>query len=97
MLRADPTSRRDASDRAERLEGEIPSPIDLPRGCYLASRCPYVRDRCREEPQVLQEVGPGHLARCWRMASGDLTEAEIEETKARRRALVVPPAPAPDA
>jgi oligopeptide/dipeptide ABC transporter ATP-binding protein len=97
VLQADPTVRRDATDRAERLEGEIPSPIDLPRGCYLASRCPYVRERCREEPQVLETVGPGHLARCWRMVSGDLTEAEIEETKARRRALGAPPAPVTEA
>ena len=29
------------------LKGEIPSPINLPTGCFLASRCPFVDDRCR--------------------------------------------------
>src|SRR3989475_5629636 len=29
------------------LRGEIPSPINLPKGCYLASRCPFADDRCR--------------------------------------------------
>jgi oligopeptide/dipeptide ABC transporter ATP-binding protein len=86
VLLPDPTRRRDASDRGERLEGEIPSPIDLPRGCYLASRCPYVRERCLDEPQQLHEVEQGHLARCWRMVEGDLTETEIERVRAERHA-----------
>ena len=63
--------RRNLSDRGERLEGEIPSPIDLPKGCYLASRCPYVRDRCRAEPQELRRRGTrGHRVRCWRDRRG---------------------------
>ena len=37
-----------------RLEGEIPSPIDLPKACYLAGRCPLVQARCRER---MPEVG----------------------------------------
>jgi oligopeptide/dipeptide ABC transporter ATP-binding protein len=82
----DPRLRRSAEKRAERLRGEIPSPIDLPEACYLASRCPYVRDRCRAEPQELRPVstadGP-HQARCWRMTEGDLTADEIETVRAR--------------
>ncbi|MEA2292139.1 MAG: peptide/nickel transport system ATP-binding protein [Solirubrobacteraceae bacterium] len=81
----DPRRRRSDEARAERLHGEIPSPIDLPQGCYLASRCPYVRDRCRTEPQVLRPVegDAGHRARCWRVVEGDLTAAEIEAARAR--------------
>lgn len=56
----------------ERLAGEIPSPIDLPVGCYLASRCPYVRDRCQTEPQELGPTHDGRLVRCWRVLEGDL-------------------------
>ena len=59
------------------LSGEIPSPIDLPKGCYLASRCPEVRDRCHGEAQVLQDSDSGgHLVRCWRAIAGELTGTE---------------------
>jgi oligopeptide/dipeptide ABC transporter ATP-binding protein len=72
-LTPDPERRRVDRAVADRLEGEIPSPIDLPRGCYLASRCPHVRERCRAEPQALQPIeAPEHLARCWRAAKGEL-------------------------
>ena len=49
------------------LQGEIPSPVNLPHGCYLASRCPEVKPECRVELQRLADVGEGHLvllARC---------------------------------
>jgi oligopeptide/dipeptide ABC transporter ATP-binding protein len=89
-LRPDPEHVRNS----ERLDGEIPSPIDLPRGCYLASRCHYVRERCRSESQVLRAVGGGHMSRCWRMADGDVTQAEIDSvvtgTKARDAPVQLP-------
>ena len=44
----DPGRRR---TRAAALAGEIPSPIDLPLGCYLASRCPVARPACATTPQ----------------------------------------------
>ncbi|NIP85018.1 MAG: oligopeptide ABC transporter ATP-binding protein, partial [Planctomycetales bacterium] len=31
----------------ETLKGEVPSPVDLPRGCYLYGRCPMQQERCR--------------------------------------------------
>jgi oligopeptide/dipeptide ABC transporter ATP-binding protein len=48
------------------LKGEIPSPIDLPAGCFLASRCPFVMDRCRGEMPPAEMVGPGHTVHCFR-------------------------------
>jgi peptide/nickel transport system ATP-binding protein len=56
------------------LEGEIPSPVNLPEGCYLASRCPEVKPECHQHPQVLQDIGDGHLVRCWRVAANDIPE-----------------------
>jgi peptide/nickel transport system ATP-binding protein len=35
------------------LSGEIPSPVDLPRGCRFAGRCPEVRATCRETDPAL--------------------------------------------
>jgi oligopeptide/dipeptide ABC transporter ATP-binding protein len=54
------------------LEGEIPSPVNLPTGCYLASRCPEVKNTCRSQPQILQDTGGGHFVRCWRAVIGDI-------------------------
>ena len=52
------------------LKGEIPSPVNLPRGCYLASRCPEVGARCRAEPQELAKLPDGRAVRCWRVSEG---------------------------
>jgi peptide/nickel transport system ATP-binding protein len=64
-LSEDPHDRRVDRPDPARLEGEIPSPIDLPPGCALATRCPHVMDRCRSERQELRAVAGG-LVRCWR-------------------------------
>lgn len=48
------------------LKGEIPSPINLPKGCFLASRCPFVIDRCRTEMPPRSTVGDGHFVHCFR-------------------------------
>jgi peptide/nickel transport system ATP-binding protein len=46
------------------LEGELPSPLDLPPGCRFASRCPRRFDRCRVEDPRLAEAEPGHAVAC---------------------------------
>lgn len=47
-----------------RLEGDVPSPSNLPSGCRFAERCPYAKEICREcEPQ-LKSAEPGHLTAC---------------------------------
>ncbi|WP_108260217.1 ABC transporter ATP-binding protein [Mangrovicoccus ximenensis] len=47
------------------LEGEPPSPIDLPPGCAFASRCPQAFDRCRSENPGLTARGGRALAACF--------------------------------
>ena len=49
-----------------RLSGEIPSPINLPDACYLASRCPEATDICFAAKPEVKEVSPGHTVRCHR-------------------------------
>ncbi len=60
VMHPDPQRRRPGY----RLSGEIPSPINLPRNCFLYSRCPEARDRCATEPPPMVEVEKGHLVRC---------------------------------
>ena len=50
--------------RAERLQGEIPSPANPPSGCTFHTRCPMVRDRCRTEAPVMRHLADGHRAAC---------------------------------
>jgi oligopeptide/dipeptide ABC transporter ATP-binding protein len=45
------------------LKGEVPSPIDPPKGCRFLQRCPYSNDKCAED-QNLIEVGTGHRVAC---------------------------------
>jgi dipeptide transport system ATP-binding protein len=42
----------------ERLipKGELPSPLDPPKGCVFSTRCPYVTDRCRAERPPLRTL-----------------------------------------
>ena len=46
------------------LAGEIPSPVDLPSGCFLHGRCPLVQDDCRATRPPLVEQLPGWQAAC---------------------------------
>jgi oligopeptide/dipeptide ABC transporter ATP-binding protein len=71
-LAPDPSARRVDRPALARLEGEIPSPINLPRGCYLYGRCPAQREACRSLPQVLAPAPDGRLVRCWRVTAPDM-------------------------
>ncbi len=47
-----------------RLTGEIPSAINLPKGCALASRCGEAEKRCFTENPAMVEIEPGHFVKC---------------------------------
>lgn len=46
------------------LEGEIPSPINLPKGCFFYARCPHAKAECAEIHPSLTDTGDGHYVRC---------------------------------
>jgi oligopeptide transport system ATP-binding protein len=48
------------------LQGEIPSPINLPVGCRFYSRCPYRMESCKEEEPELLNLGGDHWVACHR-------------------------------
>ena len=59
-------------EKLDAIEGLPPDLIDLPPGCSFAPRCRFAYERCSQETPVLQGVGDGHEAACWR--SSELTE-----------------------
>lgn len=46
------------------LKGDIPSPVDAPKGCTFCSRCPYSDETCHNERPHLKEYRPGHQVAC---------------------------------
>ncbi len=56
--------KHDRQSRRVKLEGDPPSPIDLPPGCRFAGRCPFAEEQCHREAPVLKDVGDGHRAAC---------------------------------
>ena len=56
--------RRRSGFRRLKIEGDPPSPIDPPKGCRFASRCPYAVERCRGEAPPLRLAGEAHSVAC---------------------------------
>jgi peptide/nickel transport system ATP-binding protein len=46
------------------LKGEIPSPLDPPKGCKFSPRCPYATDKCRQERPVLSAIDGNRRVAC---------------------------------
>jgi len=46
------------------LTGDVPSPINPPKGCRFHTRCPYAFDRCRQDEPELRPTAAGHWAAC---------------------------------
>lgn len=58
------------ADRARQrilLDGEIPSPINPPKGCNFCTRCKYADKRCMEEEPEMVDVGNKHMVACHRV------------------------------
>jgi oligopeptide/dipeptide ABC transporter ATP-binding protein len=61
------------------IPGTVPNPAHFPPGCRFEPRCAVAQPRCLAPP-ALEEVEPGHGARCWRsgeIAAGTLDPAPV--------------------
>ncbi|WP_186567240.1 ABC transporter ATP-binding protein [Lawsonibacter celer] len=64
LMKAAPVLDATNRNRDYAIEGEPPSPLNLPTGCRFHPRCPYATDKCREEQPELREVAPGCKVAC---------------------------------
>ena len=46
------------------LQGEVPSPLNPPSGCYFHPRCPAAMDRCSVDTPEVKEISEGHTLTC---------------------------------
>ena len=46
------------------IEGDLPSPTNIPSGCPFHTRCPHATEKCSAEVPPTKEVKPGHFVNC---------------------------------
>jgi oligopeptide/dipeptide ABC transporter ATP-binding protein len=57
---ADPAARKESVP----IEGEVPSPFNLPPGCVFEARCPYAQEVCRKDRPALREIAEDEFVAC---------------------------------
>ena len=67
LLNAIPTTDEDANTNPEILEGDIPSPVNPPKGCKFHTRCKYCTEICTQVQPEWEEVRPNHFVACHHM------------------------------
>jgi len=77
LLSAIPSLDPDDRGKAQKLEGEIPSPTNPPPGCKFQTRCPFAIDICRSQEPELEQASAGHDVSChrWRELAEELATA----------------------
>lgn len=65
LLNSIPPSDHDIEGELPIIQGTVPSPADMPKGCRFAPRCPFATDLCRENLPTLETDENGNQIRCW--------------------------------
>ena len=58
------TAEEKANKQRILLQGDVPSPVDPPKGCRFAARCRYATPKCFEEEPQWYEVEENHICKC---------------------------------
>ena len=64
LLNAIPTTDEDSAKKPEILQGDIPSPVNPPKGCKFHTRCKYCTEICTQVVPQMEEVRPNHFVAC---------------------------------
>ncbi len=74
LLSAVPSTNPNIRKKRIVLEGDIPSPMNVPAGCVFHTRCPYATDKCKAEMPPKREVKTGHFVSCHLYEEGKVVE-----------------------
>ena len=66
LLSAIPTPHPEVKRQRTILKGDVPSPLNPPKGCRFHTRCPIAIDKCSQEEPEFREARPGHWVACWK-------------------------------
>ncbi len=72
LLGAIPTTNVDDDRELVILEGDIPSPVNPPKGCKFHTRCKYCTEICKMVVPEMKEVRPNHFVACHHMLENNL-------------------------
>ena len=64
LMNAIPTTDVDTDREIQVLEGDIPSPVNPPKGCKFHTRCKYCTEICEHQVPQWEEVRPNHFVAC---------------------------------
>ncbi|MEY2818317.1 MAG: ABC transporter ATP-binding protein [Chloroflexota bacterium] len=65
LLSAIPVPHPDIKRERTILKGDVPSPLNPPKGCRFHTRCPIAVSQCSQEEPEFKEARPGHWVACW--------------------------------
>lgn len=46
------------------LQGDVPNPVNLPKGCRFHTRCPYATEQCKTDEPELKLINDEHIVAC---------------------------------
>ena len=56
------------------INGVVPNPLHMPKGCRFNPRCPQATELCKEKEPVFTQVGPTRYVACWLRSQEGLTK-----------------------
>ena len=65
LMSAIPSPNPKAKRNRTILKGDVPSPLNPPKGCRFHPRCPIADKICSEQEPEFRQVSPGHHVACW--------------------------------